>query len=99
MQKGDDTKEGLQSPVSPDTKDGEDKTDMKMLGLLARAVLKKDGIDELFGEHLDSDGEDPGDFNLTAKSVKLKDLKQAEKEFRERKEPTEEEKEKDLTQR
>lgn len=31
---------------------------MKMLGMLAGAVLKKDGIDELFGDHLESDEED-----------------------------------------
>jgi hypothetical protein len=53
-------KEGLQSPVSPETKDGEPKEDMKMLGMLAGAVLKKDGIDELFGDHMDSDGDQPG---------------------------------------
>ena len=49
-----------------------------MLGMLAGAVLKKDGIDELFGDHLESDEEDAQQYDLTTAAVK--DLKQAEKE-------------------
>lgn len=43
----------------------------QMVGLLTNSILKKDGIDELFEGHLESEGEEPVGDALTAMAVKL----------------------------
>ena len=43
-----------------------------MIGLLTTAILKKDGIDELFEQHLDSDQDDDDrKYDLTEMTVKM----------------------------
>jgi coenzyme F420-reducing hydrogenase beta subunit len=76
----------------PNDELAEKKKNNLMIGLLTTAILKKDGIDELFEQHLDSDADDDGKYDLTEMTVKLNQDKFDKKEFKNKEEQIEFEK-------